>query len=113
MGIYIYVVRMLCKIFPTVRSHISMYFDSFVLNTLVYCYLKSLFPSLGYALYGFLIRYFMLLEYKRKVKFPDISGQAKQKIQRKTIVMLWQLPKLRLSLDDCPKGLQNNNNKIL
>lgn len=87
-GVYIYVVRMLCKIFPTIRSHISMYFDSFVWNTLVYCYLKSLFASLGYAFYGFLIGYFMLLEYKRKVKFPDISGQAKQKIQSKTIVML-------------------------
>ena len=87
--VHIYVVRMLCKIFPTIRIHISVYFDSFVWNSPVYCYLKSLFASLGCAFYGFLLGYFIPLEYKRKVKFPDTTGQAKEKqAQSKTILML-------------------------
>lgn len=87
--IYIYVVRMLFEIFPTIRTHISVYFDFFVWNTLVYCYLKSLFASLGCAFYGFLLGYLIPLEYKKKVKFPDTTVQAKEKqVQSKTILML-------------------------
>lgn len=72
--IYIYIVEMLCKNFLTIKTHVSVYFDSFVGNTLFYCYLKSLFASLGYAFYGFLLGYFIPLEHKKKVKFPDIIG---------------------------------------
>lgn len=45
----------------------------------------------------------MLLEYERKVKFPDTSGQAKQKIQSKTIVMLMATAKAKAYLRWLPQ----------
>jgi len=68
--------------------------------------LKSFFASLGCTPYG-ILGYFIPLDYKMKVKFPDSTGQGKKKMKFKAKIFMMLTPGTIVRVQQCHHENQN------